>query len=59
MDSPLDQSSTDSRRETPPVEIKAPKDEKIDIDIGDIIRCNMEDVPRIIRSYSDWARQWE
>jgi hypothetical protein len=33
--------------------------EKIDIDIGDVIRCYPEDIPRIISSYKDWSRQWD
>lgn len=63
MDSSPDQSATDSGGETPEIEYikdeEKPHNERVDIDIGDVIRCYPEEIPRIISSYKDWARQWD
>ena len=55
VDGTFDQSPTDLVRQAE----KITHNEKIDIDIGDVIRCYPEDIPRIIYSYKDWSRQWD
>lgn len=41
------------------IEIERPRDEKIDIEIHDIVRCFPQNIANIVASYKDWSRQWE
>jgi hypothetical protein len=41
-----------------PIE-EMPKTEKINFYFRDILRVYPEQIPLIIKSFQDWARQWE
>jgi len=58
MDSPPDQPAFDSGWETPP-DVDVRTDEKVDIDIGEIITIEPERIPEVIRSFNDWSKQWD
>jgi len=58
MDSPHDQSPADSSGETPP-DIEVRTDEKVDIDIGEIITIEPERIPEVIKSFNEWSKQWD
>lgn len=59
VDDPHGQSAIDNGREAAQIIEAIPKNERIDFDIGDIIRARPEQIPDIIKSYNEWAAQWK
>jgi hypothetical protein len=59
MDSANGQPAADSRGAGKiPIE-EMPKTEKINFYFRDILRVYPEQIPLVIKSFQDWARQWE